>query len=357
MTDIILIFSFRTNIICFFPNQHHLVYGTIPYRTAEYEKSSQQVGSRSDHQLQHSVVAMSHKPFFYNDDLLKECAISNFAARLVLPASSASSGTTNQVLGSVSDESAVTVDASCRLLFEQHALHFGRRPVAGPNNDDDGDGDDYTTRIHNFVRNVVFVHNHNTAAAAAATMHRVGLNQFSDLRLNEILPIASSEDMDIVSDEEEAADETRSKHSSRWLWEQTPAALWEAQQKNGNSNIMINGINLGSANFTRFTSHQQILDVAAAANFLMVVGQEGYAQGHNHEMNHARQIHDDDDVVTASGAIGEIDNGDFTTYLNWATKDNPDGVPLVNAPIDQVRSMHSYLTCKITEDFASLCFG
>jgi hypothetical protein len=268
------------------------------------------------------------------------------------------------------------------------------------------------------VQNVIFVHNHNhnnnaqsvAAAVAYPTTFRVGLNRFSDLRLSQILPVVLEEEEDI--DDEQDADEKKHhrnhrKHHNRWT--EAAAILEEAQTMNkGNNNnniININGINLDSSSLTLFSSHEQILDVAAK---FMAMGKRGLhltttnnhnnneqkpkmtikdlyiptfdggrhplepfqagpdvsknhksgflvsiksnnndnnnKQGNDHKNNNNNNNGggDDDDGDydisdgPGTGTIGGDGGGgeDFTTYLNWATMDNPDGVPLVHEPID-----------------------
>jgi Cathepsin propeptide inhibitor domain (I29) len=336
---------------------------------------------------------MSHQQFVYDDGLLQKCATSNFAARLLV-----SSATVNQRGSNRDDDDVKTTfvpdDTSCRRLFAQHAVHFGRRPaILLPNNEKD-----YKTRMHNFVRNVVFVYKHNaqnadvdaSSSPQTSIAHRVGLNQFSDLRLSEILPTVLDDEEE--ADEAEAAAQKRHHHppsrgSSRWLWEKAAAAaLWEAQTNDNNN---VKGIDvMESANFTLFSSRQQILDVAAA-NF-MVMGNMGAGlpssahhppepfpliagpddvsikedhgsdgsllsindindqQGRTNRKKFDRQNNDDDDITP--GATGfDDDNGKFATYLNWATTDNPDRVPLVNAPIDQVRACRTRTAGRVHE--------
>ena len=57
---------------------------------------------------------------------------------------------------------------------------------------------------------------------------------------------------------------------------------------------------------------------------------------------HRRKKNDDDDDDDDDASHAADPNQDFSTHLNWATSDNPDGVPIVHLPFDQVRRLYCF---------------
>jgi hypothetical protein len=138
---------------------------------------------------------MAGGAFTYDDKLLRECAGSNLAA--FVGTQEAPRDNPIQDAGSFYAEISSTDDNnSCISLFKQHAAHFGRqhstedvlqleRLSSGNNTRSFSVSYRLGKRLHNFVRNVAFVYDHNVVAEGQS--HRVTLNRFADLHASEVI--------------------------------------------------------------------------------------------------------------------------------------------------------------------------
>lgn len=119
--------------------------------------------------------------FHYDEELLEECTRSALAGFV-------SENTTTS-------SRAVELDQSCLHLFLQHTDHYRRHQEAKEGYRyrlyDEGNGYDISDSLRNFVRNAVFVHEHNRQAGNG---FKVALNRFAHMDLNTILE--SGEDVE-----------------------------------------------------------------------------------------------------------------------------------------------------------------
>lgn len=188
-------------------------------------------------------------------------------------------------------------NGACETLYDKHAKHYGKELLKKG-----------TQRFHRFVENVRLVQEHNRRNDVN---HQITLNQFSDLYDHE-LPLAPMTNMEIDS----------------------------------------------SVDFVHLSSHDSILN---AAN-----GRRRLKKKKNHHHHHQKVTIDvdpkdkwstidtaiDDHLegrqvqISARHKVGNLirdpeftilDEDSYETHLNWATCDNPDGVPIVHPPTDQVR--------------------
>jgi hypothetical protein len=305
---------------------------------------------------------MAGRAFTYDEKLLRECAGSNLAAFV---ASQAPRDNPLQDAGYLFAEISSTDDNSCISLFKQHAAHYGRQhspedvsiqleQISSWNNTGSSPVSyRLGKKLHNFVRNVAFVYNHNFAAKGQS--HRVALNRFADLHMSEV--IGSNRRWD--------------QHTDRHLlWENEK--VWEYGAFDDDDFQLAWGGEVGV--ITSLASSQMIRDVAAN----LAIGKGSFNKLHP---KHKKHKHDDDDdsykIIEVplddpeafeapatddsilDGALMSVKESrghkfnrkhprglnttkhnntvdSFETNLDWATTNNPDGVGIVHPAFDQV---------------------
>lgn len=292
---------------------------------------------------------MSDKRFEYDDELLLACARSQLAA----------------FVAQEDDNSRRSVpvdgdDTACTLLHEQHAKHYSRQaPVPFTKHKNTNQNGDHRyvvdERLRRFLQSVLYVQNHSsqttttcaTGEGSQRNLHRITLNQFAD------------------------------KDATAWLLSQHNTANNEQdlEMEGGPWNTMLNYESLDT---------EWILDpVDIPAN--LTIGHGG-TEHLNHPTKKARKRTVQDVIAgkitfpkresDPNFAVPLVDDPDYDglllkvkprrkllkdlekhrgrrrgdeeydTYLNWATHDNPDGVPIVHDPIDQVSlSSSHHLSC------------
>jgi hypothetical protein len=177
----------------------------------------------------------------------------------------------------------------CQSLFQEHQS-FYKRSSAHSNT---------AKRYDQFINSVIFVHQHNqkhasflssstaTATATAGLSHRVTLNQFSDLFDHELpFPRTLAAKLKLPDNLKNTLKSTLEEHFSR---------------KNKNQEMMVH-------------------EITKKRHYLL--GQTKSNSSSSSSFSFAY------DLVTS--------NDNWNTNLNWATKDNPDGVKIVHESMDQV---------------------
>jgi hypothetical protein len=309
---------------------------------------------------------MAYHAFNYDENLFSECAGSSLAAFV---ASQAPTEDPSQVADGYSENSSAdgysensSADDSCILLFQQHAAHYGRQHSpedehierASSSSDSGSSHVSYRLgkKIHNFVRNVSFVFDHNSAAKGQS--HRVALNQFSDLRTSEV--IRSNQRWD--------------QHTDRHLlWENKE--VWEYGPFDADYFQEAWAGDVGAV--TSLSSSQMIRDVAAN----LAIGKGSLNKLKPKHRRHKKYGDSSDRIIEVpfddpeafeapstddsilDGALMSLKESKehrynrkhprgsdttsrnntmdyFETYLDWATTNNPDGVAIVHDPFDQV---------------------
>jgi hypothetical protein len=280
----------------------------------------------------------------------------------------------------------------CRVLFEQHAAHYQRptltkdeiqyweKAATTNKNWDEEEGGGtalITPRIQAFLQSVVFVHDHNTKCneSESEVYHTVTLNRFSDKLLHE-LPLMSTtttattttvDDIENFSPQEvvslhEEEDIYNIGMELGRLWSGDDVEQQQQQQTTTTttttsipattsfSNIFDSWWWLGDDHdhyfsffFGRGGKQQQQDDDESAAELL--------ARSRNKKKHHHHHHHHDNSIKSNTNKLllsneNELDglkdedgathhDKTWDKYLNWSTKDNPDGVRIVHDPIDQ----------------------
>jgi len=296
---------------------------------------------------------MTDRPFIYDQRLLEQCAESNLAAEISKESEDPRSFQ-DTIPGRPFEH-----DESCLQLFHRYAEHYQRSYDAsdynlgrgGCNEGKESGSVNLTYRVgkklRSFVSNAVFVHSHNKEAGLLK-QHRVTLNRFSDVDLDEVL---ASED--IWNDygrhlwEEQVWDEANEDDFSE-AWSKESGVITRLSTEEIIYDIAAD-LAIGKGSMNKLNPKKHTRDEPLPDKFLRVPvdGQEdpfetpeldnpdldgsllSIKRNHHLPKNKASP---DDDVHDDEPAV----DGDFSTYLNGATADNPDGIGIVNPPFDQV---------------------
>jgi hypothetical protein len=304
---------------------------------------------------------MAGRAFTYDDKLLRECAGSNLAAFV---ATDASEDNLKQNAEFLNAEISSADDKSCISLFKQHATHYNRQHspedaqlewILSSNHTVTSSTVSYRLgkKLHNFIRNVLFVYDHNVAEGQS---HRVALNRFSDLHSSEV--IGSNREWD------QPTDRHLLWENEKRVWEYGAfddddfQAAWGGEEgviTSLSSSRMIRDVAanlaIGKGSINKLTpKHKKekrdddddsykIVEVPlddpeafeAPSNddsildgTLMSIKE---SQEHRHYRKHSERSNSTMHNNTADS---------FETNLDWATTNNPDGVGIVHGAFDQV---------------------
>ena len=329
-------------------------------------------------------------PFQYDDSLVSSCASSSPLARTLSQGEhdanddgssgavhSTPSQSNHQLLRQ--QQQHIGGGRECRALFDQHASHYQRPPLSEKEEQfwgaivDDGTLDHnlmdiISPRIEAFLRCVSFVHEHNKLDGK----HRVALNRFSDM---------PSHELPLLSHANENGDAS-SFGGANFDLEAAVDNLLHAQSKAGYLDLFQRGIESKDAKPTFVPIDDDDAIKKLGVN-IRQMQQQRYAMytstfqsirdswwwiGGGH--NHGNEMQDQVDATTTTagekpltrhssdakpkvvdknkvpkvkdelGGLEEKSEDDeesdqWDRYLNWATEDNPDGVPLVHPAMDQ----------------------
>lgn len=262
-------------------------------------------------------------------------------------------------------------DESCLTLFQQHAEHYGRDPLASDEllkRNARGELLVVANRLANLVQSVTMIYEHNLTPS----LMKMSLNRFSDLNL------------------EEDEMKTDNVDETDWPFHRKPRFLNEE----GEGGLPDDSADLNIGVLTELSSIERILHVTAnlgigkgSMHALHPKGIRGYKQLPQEDYQATKsiqlsadetpvifktpEVNDPDldgnvlsikeketkkkvvpmkpeehgaladaNATTTSSIADEYkpeDDDVFATHLNWATTENPDGVPIAHAPMDQVR--------------------
>ncbi len=225
--------------------------------------------------------------------------------------------------------------SDCLTLLRQHASHYNRPAHSSTerqfwdlwttSNKDDFDTanaiKDISTRHKAFLHNIIFIHQHNNDERMN---HKVTLNQFSDVPLSDF-PQVSQHQQPIVNfddpmflhlnDEQVIMDvasqiQRRQMHTS--FFEDIIHSIKESWWWVGGEQLSSDH----SSSHHRKPAKKAKRGRKKSDSFLLEKQNE--LGGLKSDQNDGSDIDDP-----------------YKTYLNWATGDNPDGVPIVHPPVDQ----------------------
>lgn len=187
---------------------------------------------------------------------------------------------------------------ACETLFREHSTHYGREPSEG--------------RFRRFVKNVHIVIEHNRRAGVS---HQITLNQFSDLQVDE-LPLFSLDNSDVV-------------------WTQIGLEANQNFVHLSSADSILTAATHGDRR--RLKRHVRKFPVDPSVNWSsMKSGTVVQREGHRVRIKKKKE-HSTEAAVTDDSTDNIVhDDDNFDSYLNWATRANPDGVSIVHVASDQV---------------------
>ena len=293
-----------------------------------------------------TVSSMTDLPFQYDDLLLSSCARSDLAASLAPVAAIDQRGGD---------------DAACYELFRQYGSHYGR--------DIDADSRSHD-RFQRFVSNAVFVYRHNTneeeddgTAIDGPPRHRVTLNRFADRQEHELpLMVGGSADGFLPGDFDSlpllsVGNVQGSSGQDSQLQRDSDSGPSFSRLEYSEDLLRSISATLGFGFFRRKTSHglskytkqrsryRQFKDEVSPLPGSMSTsgpvfiwskkGQKSiYLERETDRKHMVRKDKIDETDATIDGQDYHGDS-DFTRALDWSTANNPDGVPIVHAVMDQ----------------------
>jgi hypothetical protein len=256
--------------------------------------------------------------FHYDDRLLEECSKSALADFVF------ERKTTNH--------RAVQLDRSCVALYTQHAAHYTLHDgkVIDTHLRRNGEqGYEISDSMRNFVRNVVFVHEHNQQSENGFT---VALNRFAHLDLNSVL--ASESETDLHQRYLRTRDDGRSQNQTS-SFDNSDKVFEELSEQRIHQIAADMAIGHGAYNKMNPKKHKKeksyyknLPDVAIEMPmnnqdpFEATYAKNGDGNGALYSLrsNPNAVYRKSSNSQTVSDANK---NNDFSTYLNWATDENP----------------------------------
>jgi len=308
---------------------------------------------------------MSHSRFEYGEELLSSCAHSKLAAYVTT--------ISNQKQYDISDEDSLLQepaflvmgdldetlgsDVSCTILHQRHATHYGLSTPRAytkshPGNTVDSNNDVYVIdgRLQRFLLSVLYTHRHNSQPK---NLHRVSLNQFSD-QDPQTLIVALSRNLapHDANPWDDAAMEMLPLATKDWMFD--PLEKYTTATKSHSiidiaANLTVGHGGMGHLDVRRRKKEDKRIQDAIAEKVKF--------PSRLSDPNFALPDVDDDgdgDLLNVKPRLkiekylraGSFEKRDqFGRHLNWATGDNPDGVPIVKDAIDQVSKIHTARAC------------
>jgi hypothetical protein len=255
--------------------------------------------------------------FHYDDRLVEDCSKSGLAD-FVFERKAA-------------NHRAVQLDQSCVVLFTQHAVHYTLRAdgVDKHLRRSGEQGYEISDSLRNFVRNLVFVHEHNQQSEYGFT---VALNRFAHLDLNSVL--ASDAETDLHQRYLRTRDDGRCQNQTS-SFDNTDMVFEELSEQRIHQIAADMAIGHGAYNKMNPKKHKKeksyyknLPDVAIEMPmnnqdpFEATYAKDGDGNGALYSLrsNPNAAYRKSSKVQTVTDA-NEFKN--FSTYLNWATNENP----------------------------------
>jgi hypothetical protein len=190
-------------------------------------------------------------------------------------------------------------NGACLSLFASHQLHFKRLPYPSKRMKN--------SRMINFLESVSFIHTHNSMVNEKH--FRVSLNQFSDCDQDELPLMMQSDSIDEI-----VVEEGEIEINDTWM-ESSRIRVIPGQ-------ILDESV-------------QRLDDVKVNSN----TGPVWISASNIRAYKTDRKDDKNGSIIASHDVLGDfVDDPigkDWNQYLNWATGDNPDGVPIVHPSTDQ----------------------
>ena len=242
------------------------------------------------------------------------------------------------------------INWSCLELFQQHAKHYGRQHDGIEKHLLEATIEELPKPLVRFVQSVSMVHQH----AQTSSRMKLALNRFSDQEPQEDLP-------------DETPLERHLRGTEIVIWDGVAdgidiGILTELSSAESILHVTANlGIGKGSMNALRPKSQgykpvsyesekklhipssgtpaifetPEVSDPTLDGNVLSI-------KKKRKEAPKADTPKDPDEPGTGQHEPSSDESDGFATRIDWSTTNNPDGVPIVHSPIDQVRFLYTF---------------
>jgi hypothetical protein len=317
--------------------------------------------------------------FHYDDMLLSSCASSALAIAVrirdgeetVKSAAVLETPSTEQRREEGAILRSIEANRDCQTLYEQYATHYQRPPLSisekqfwgvwvndasnGINMNNHNDlGKIISPRIVAFLRSVIFVHEHNEAGE-----HEVALNRFSDMLSHELPLMPHTDDtggvasFDLSSVDGGQFDQFASPISNQSgpllvsLHDDDTIFKFGHTVQSQPNNIDISEDDVSASRVRNVRSMFDSWWRNRVEQYSVIQNNEEEVLGISSMESGSRQLSSSFkpfsldkknklDGLEDNGDNDEDDDNDaWGRYLNWATEDNPDGVPIVHPAMDQ----------------------
>ena len=289
------------------------------------------------------------KPFEFNKALVTQCAQSCELKSASIPNPNSQGTRTYSLPFHLIQQQG---PEECHELFSQHQKFYNR---SASHSETPG-------RLNNFIQNVLFVYNHNQRYQESSSLdpdshnlvlhYDVTINQFSDL-LNNELPfsnIPNDANMRQAPSYTHTSKDLEEDHESLFLIDieklsPIPTNDFDLQRIKANEDDILQ-------NFENILSSKRLYKEGTP---ILTTYNPNYR---NHSHHHSENGKSNDDItqwlkqkekqnhpflgskVYSNQTLFMYDfndsDDDWSTYMDWATADNPDGVVIVHTPTDQV---------------------
>ena len=226
------------------------------------------------------------------------------------------------------EETKLNQSPTCKILYQEHQS-FYRRSSTHTNT---------LGRFEEFMSNVEFVHIHNRNPT---NVHEVTLNQFSDLFQNELPLLTNTAIIDPDDEAEVDVDVDESDNSDEVDSDQINIRPYITEVTN-NFDIfqsLRNFLGIKDPSLVVYSPTKIPEDKKTGKKWIVLE----HSKHHNHLLGQTKSCND----TNCSTSVRAHDRGSFVydfnpsndnwkRNLDWASENNPDGVPIVHTPLDQV---------------------
>lgn len=226
--------------------------------------------------------------------------------------------------------------STCKILYQKHQSFYKR---SSTHTNTPG-------RFEEFISNVNFVHNHNQNPTS---VHEVTLNQFSDLFQNElplfptntaIIDADDEAEVDIDLDERDNSDEIDSEQINIRPFTIKITNDFDIFQSLRNFLGIHDDPSLVVYSPTKIPENKKSHSKRQEKKWIVME----YSKHHNHLLGQTKSCNGTNcnTSIRAHGTGSFVydfnsSNDNWRRNLDWASENNPDGVPIVHTPLDQVR--------------------
>lgn len=312
---------------------------------------------------------MTDRIFQYDESLLRRCATSPVAQSIleqsdVVPNRFDDKDVdTSQPRATINRPFIDTNDRYCKTLLRLYMEHYDRhysnslifisrnRMNLTHNNSSYQVG----RTMRNFIQNVITIHLHNSRPDQLGWYHRLRLNRFSDQNLRYLFRGNNTTQPTSINRNETQKSRRLRQVSSKELYRSIESMKVPLVHLSSFEEIQTFGMEWYPKDTARrhHTDHMQLhlypSKLRLPTDDMLPDNENDDDENHNSPTNATKKFYKSTDKDEMDGVLVYIgrnkqkyaaqqENDIFANDINWATGNNPDGVPIVRDPVDQVRN-------------------